>query len=1033
MTDNSIESAGSNTSGSPSATSGNGSGNPGAVGVAGTTSPAPTSTPNVDATGAAATSDSSAASESPSSTPANPAGTFNPYNYNGQYNKHYNTTNNNKNYNGRPYNNNNNRHYNSSTAPNANSSPSNRKPYNQKLNNQPNYNYNAYPPVYNPYGFIPYGGYQVMPNMQMPYGVQPQAYAPIPGGTKVKLTTKDGKVVDLEKKKQNVQGTQSTASSSPGVSAYSSPVASQATIPVIPVASPISPAQASPAHVTPSPTVPAAIPVQAPPANSAAEEFKRKIRERAEAAKRAADAKSAPPASTQPKVEEKKEEKAEIVEPKVEAPKVETPKVEAPKVEAPKVETTDVVAPKAETPEVETPKTETPEVETPKVETTDVEAPNVETSEVESKEVEESEQSAVSSDEKINEPVVEDSQPEVQEKIASVEHEAEAETVKETTETTQDDAVTDAETKDKEEEVEKPEEDEEEEEPESGFTISKFLDRLKESTSIEDPFSVTYPENIVGVDATKKLEGKKYRYDPQFLIQFRSVVQFPMDAEFKSQLEKVDINPNFGKKGGAGSQNRSMSKFGNQMSGRYGNQMPGRGPQFNDTRQNSKGGSKRRGGGSSRDKSVRKGNQSKRGGREYGQKDDDKPAEDVKPLEVSANRWVPRSRTVAAEVKYAEDGSVILEEADIERKVKSLLNKLTLEMFTEITDEVLQIASQSKWEKDSKTVRQIISLTFAKACDEPYWSEMYAKFCAKLCTNIPQEVTDETITLKDGLHPSGGALTRRLLLTTCQTEYEKGWSDKLPTNEDGSPIEPEMMSDDYYSQAAAKRRGLGLVKFIGHLYNLGMLNDQVIYVCLRDQCKNVVDPSDDILENLVQLVKTVGPKLDSDERKKTILKIVFENTQKILDNCKLSSRIMFMLMDLQDLRRSKWVSEKADAGPKTIEEIHRDAEIKRMEDQKASNEKKQRRHNESRSNSSRANSSWNNNNNSSNNSFGGMKKSPSFATARQQFNGSNSSATSDAGLQRETSKRSESTHINRFAALGDDDDANDNEEAETTE
>ncbi len=52
--------------------------------------------------------------------------------------------------------------------------------------------------------------------------------------------------------------------------------------------------------------------------------------------------------------------------------------------------------------------------------------------------------------------------------------------------------------------------------------------------------------------------------------------------------------------------------------------------------------------------------------------------------------------------------------------------------------------------------------------------------------------------------------------------------DKLPTNEDGTPIEPEMMSDEYYAMVAAKRRGLGLVKFIGHLYILNMLNDQVI-------------------------------------------------------------------------------------------------------------------------------------------------------------------------------------------------------------
>lgn len=156
-------------------------------------------------------------------------------------------------------------------------------------------------------------------------------------------------------------------------------------------------------------------------------------------------------------------------------------------------------------------------------------------------------------------------------------------------------------------------------------------------------------------------------------------------------------------------------------------------------------------------------------------------------------------------------------------------------MFEPITDDILNLANQSKWEDNAKTVREIISLTFAKACDEPYWSSMYAQFCAKMCTQMSDEIKDVNICLKNGEFAKGGDLARRILLTTCQTEYEKGWTDKLPTNEDGTPLEPEMMSDEYYVMASAKRRGLGLVKFIGHLYILNMLNDQVILLCLRDQ------------------------------------------------------------------------------------------------------------------------------------------------------------------------------------------------------
>lgn len=127
-----------------------------------------------------------------------------------------------------------------------------------------------------------------------------------------------------------------------------------------------------------------------------------------------------------------------------------------------------------------------------------------------------------------------------------------------------------------------------------------------------------------------------------------------------------------------------------------------------------------------------------------------KPAEEVKPLVPSANRWVPRSRVKKEEVKLAPDGSVMLESDEIERKVNSALNKLTLEMFEPITEDLLKIARQSIWEEDAKTVKQVISLTFAKACDEPYWSSVYAQFFAKMLKEVPDELKDVNTLTKNG-------------------------------------------------------------------------------------------------------------------------------------------------------------------------------------------------------------------------------------------------------------------------------------------
>mmetsp|Transcript_9337 Transcript_9337/g.11288 ORF Transcript_9337/g.11288 Transcript_9337/m.11288 type:complete len:1040 (+) Transcript_9337:242-3361(+) len=932
--------------------------------------------------------------------------------------KHYNRQNYNGSNNGNSMSNNGNRqHYN------------NRKGYNQKINHNNQYNnYNSYPPNMYAYGYYPspYGyATPMVPGMPPMQSFQQPPYSPLPGG-KVKITTKEGKQIDLEEKKKLSNAT-NTPISSPS-QGTASPVTSHIS-PVVPVAtsyasvagaddktakepvsvsSSVSPSTSSAVTSSASPSTASPQPAASTGKLSVAEEFKRKILERAAKASAA---------------QKKEESKTETT------PKAVTPKVEAPApASAPKTATPVAEAPREESPKMEEPKTEEPKTEEPKAEETKIEEPKTEEPKTDISNIEEP-----STIKQVEEPKEESKEEPTQESADSVSQETKepaeevaSESVEAKDEESKDDLAEDSEAKTLESEETEPKDE--------GQTISQFFEKLNTSSGIEDPFAVTYPSPFVGVDPRWKSETKKYRYDPQFLIQFRDVLQFPLDNEWKTKLENLGIVSTVNKRGAGSQSSRGMNKFGNSMSGRFNGPMSGRG-QFNDGRTNSRSGSKRRGGsGGPRDKSTRKGNQSKRGGRDRDHHDD-KPAEEVKPLEKSANRWVPRSKAKKTEVKLAPDGSEILDSEDIERKVKSLLNKLTLEMFEPITDDILKLANQSKWEDNAKTVREIISLTFAKACDEPYWSSMYAQFCAKMCTQMSDEIKDVNICLKNGEFAKGGDLARRILLTTCQTEYEKGWTDKLPTNADGTPLEPEMMSDEYYIMAAAKRRGLGLVKFIGHLYILNMLNDQVILLCLRDQSSNTKDPSEDSLENLTQLVNTVGARLETTDKNRAVLNFVFDNIQTILDNCKLSSRIKFMLMDLQDLRAAKWKSAKEEAGPKTIQEIHNDAEIKKLEEEKAAAERRRKnKSNDSRSNSSRGGSSWGNQSKKSE-SRAPTKDSRGFTSvqsSRSQSNRPNNASEQAAShlSPRENSKRTESiqSNANIFAALGEGDDEENNDD-----
>lgn len=912
------------------------------------------------------------------------------------------------------------------------------RPYRKGSYNKVNQYYNYPPNMY--YGYYPYGYPQMVPGMQpmqyqqvpggapgsapatpgtpgtpntpvlLPGSVPPPAGSVSPYGDKVKITTKDGREVALDKKK-TVSATSSSSST---------PVVSSAT-----VSSPVAPSTTA-APVAPAPApVPAAVPSSssaAPATLSVAEEFKRKILERAQAAKKEKDQKKSPapptasptpaqPEKVKPASEQPAAKEPEIKEPTAKEPETKEPVAKEPEIKEPEIKEPEVKEPVAKEPEVKEPATQEPVAKEPVSEPSPIKEPE---------QVKEISKEAIEN--------VEPATPQVP--VPAAEKEA---VTKDTTigsETEPAEEATEEPTKETESH---DEDDEEEEEPEEGgLDLSQFFQRLQEVEPIKDPFAMSYPEPLTGVDPKWK-SGDRFRYDPQFLIQFKDVVQFPIDEEFKNKLESLGITA--GRKGAQG--RGGLNRFG-AGGARFGPGMGNRG-QFSDPRQNSRNGSRRRGGssGPSRDKSTRRGAPSRRGGRDRDNRDDGItiPPEEIKPLEKSANRWVPKSRGTKTETKLAPDGSEILSEEDIDRKVKSLLNKLTLEMFEPISDDILKLGNQSKWEDDAKTVRRIISLTFAKACDEPYWSSMYAQFCAKMCTQMSDEIKDVNIRLKSGDSAKGGDLARRILLTTCQTEYEKGWSDKLPTNPDGTPLEPEMMSDEYYKMAAAKRRGLGLVKFIGHLYILNMLNDQVILLCLRDQSSNVKDPSEDSLENLAQLVNTVGARLETTEKNRAVLNIVFDNIQTILDTVKLSSRIKFKLMDLQDLRAAKWKSAKSDAGPKTIQEIHEDAEIKKLEEERAAIERRRKNKTESRSNSSRMGSSWGGSNalkkdpRQAKDSRGFTAVQPRSQSSRQNLASSAESANTSGNTvsPRENSKRSESIQsaANMFAALGGEEDDED--------
>ncbi|XP_060749605.1 eukaryotic translation initiation factor 4 gamma 3 isoform X5 [Tachysurus vachellii] len=287
-------------------------------------------------------------------------------------------------------------------------------------------------------------------------------------------------------------------------------------------------------------------------------------------------------------------------------------------------------------------------------------------------------------------------------------------------------------------------------------------------------------------------------------------------------------------------------------------------------------------------------------------------------LKKAENAWKPGLKRESA----AEDTET-QNTQELFRKVRSILNKLTPQMFSQLMKQVTDLTIDTE-----ERLKGVIDLVFEKAIDEPSFSVAYGNMCSCLAT-LKVPMADK---------PNSTVNFRKLLLNRCQKEFEK---DKV--NDDvfekkqreleaaASTSERERLQEELEeAKDKARRRSIGNIKFIGELFKLRMLTEAIMHDCVVKLLKNHDEES---LECLCRLLTTIGKDLDF-EKAKPRMDQYFNQMEKIVKERKTSSRIRFMLQDVIDLRLHNWVSRRADLGPKTIEQIHKEAKIEEQEEQR---------------------------------------------------------------------------------------------------
>ncbi|XP_034743085.1 eukaryotic translation initiation factor 4 gamma 1a isoform X4 [Etheostoma cragini] len=288
-------------------------------------------------------------------------------------------------------------------------------------------------------------------------------------------------------------------------------------------------------------------------------------------------------------------------------------------------------------------------------------------------------------------------------------------------------------------------------------------------------------------------------------------------------------------------------------------------------------------------------------------------------LNKAEKAWKPTvkksSRTRAPE-EVENDDSEQGKTQELFKRLRSILNKLTPQKFQELMKQVTELTIDTE-----ERLKGTIDLIFEKAISEPNFSVAYANMCRCLL-GLKVPIPD-----KPGLFVN----FRKLLLNRCQKEFEKDQDDdeifekkqkEIEAAKEGEECERlKVELQDFKDKA--RRRSMGNIKFIGELFKLKMLTEAIMHDCVVKLLKNHDEES---LECLCRLFSTIGKDLDF-EKAKPRMDQYFNQMDKIIKERKTSSRIRFMLQDVLDLRKSGWVPRRGDQGPKTIDQIHKEAEM----------------------------------------------------------------------------------------------------------
>ena len=286
-------------------------------------------------------------------------------------------------------------------------------------------------------------------------------------------------------------------------------------------------------------------------------------------------------------------------------------------------------------------------------------------------------------------------------------------------------------------------------------------------------------------------------------------------------------------------------------------------------------------------------------------------------IEISAEMLIPSENSWSVAHQQKKE-SELDENLKVSRKVFGVLNKLTIEKFSKLSEQLFTECGISK----PAHIITLVKYLFEKATIQHHFIGMYADLCTRCLAWLGSDSAPEELvsSIGPGERTTAAAdIFRRVLLERCQAAFYSYFL--------GSDASSQRSEEEHHKHRLSM---LGTVKFVAQLLDRRLMTRSVFRNCL-DTLLDPQERTDDHIECACVFLTEIGKLFEKEEGTEgdfysKVLDEAMEELEEIAADNETLARIRFAILNLVDLRTNKYVAKGVvSAGPSKIAEVHKQA------------------------------------------------------------------------------------------------------------